>query len=297
VLSACQSGEGSIEPIPPDNLPAWNGEHDFFYTIFIDGRERKALVHLPAEYEHDPAWRLPLLFAFHGSGGSGSGMRDQTGMDALADEGGFVVAYLYSAGNWVTPCEGCDPFDREPDEDIRFTRQLARALAWEYAVDPYELFAAGFSAGGMFLHYLACVPDSPVQGVAMVAALAPRDLPEICPRAGAPREPRPVATINGLKDSAVPPGGSESRLSVDEAGEFWRDWNRCRATVVEEAEPEVVGDGEPRMLRSTWSDCSGGARVSVRVVEEAGHTWLKADDNPSGIDYGRTIVRFFGLGG
>jgi len=297
VVAGCGSGDGSTDPIPPSYLPAWDGAHDFVYMVRIDGRERKALVHLPTGYEHEAARRLPMLFGFHGSGGSGSGMRDQTGLDRLADEGRFVVAYLYSAGNWVIPCEGCDPFGREPDEDVRFALQLARSLAWEYAVDPSELYATGFSAGGMFVHYLACVPDSPIVGAAAVAAAAPRDLPAICPSAGSRRTPLPLQTINGLEDDAVPVAGSETRLSVEEGGAFWRGWNRCGSTVVKDAEPDPVENGEPRILRSTWPDCSGGTRVSVGVVEAAGHSWLRADTNPSGIDYGREIVEFFGLAG
>lgn len=289
-------GGGPTGPVLPDDLPGWNGLRTFVHAVTVDGRERTAVVHLPASYVHDASLRLPVLLGFHGSGGSALQMREQTGLDLIAEDGGLVVAYLEAIDFWVTPCEACDNDGRAPDEDIRFARDLVWSLAERYAVDPYDATATGFSMGGFFLHYLGCAPDSPVRGIAPVAANARRTLPADCPlRPG--RTPASVLITNGLVDLVVPPEGTETTLSVDEGAEYWRDWSTCDASAVDEAEPPVAVGDTPRILRTTWIDCDEGTRVSVQKVERAGHLWLREDTNAAGIDYGRTIVRFFGLGG
>jgi polyhydroxybutyrate depolymerase len=288
-------GGGPTGPVLPDDLPPWGGLRTLNHAVTVDGRTRTAVIHLPAGYVHDASLRLPLLLAFHGSGGSALQMREQTGFDLIAEDAGFIVAYLDADGFWVTPCEGCDNDGRAPDEDIRFARDLVWSLAESYAVDPYDVTATGFSMGGFFLHYLGCHPDSPVRGIAPVAANARETLPADCPlRSG--RAPVDVLITNGLVDLVVPPEGTETTLSIDEGAEFWRDWSRCSAVTVEEAEPaEPVGDA-PRILRTTWRDCGAGTRVAVQKVERAGHLWLRESTNAAGVDYGRTIARFFGLG-
>ncbi len=288
-------GGGPTGPVLPDDLPAWSGVRTFNHTVTVDGRERTAVVHLPAGYAHDANRRIPILLAFHGSGGSALQMREQTGFDLIAEDARFVVAYLDAIDFWVTPCDGCDNDGRAPDEDIRFARDLVWSLAESYAVDPYDATATGFSMGGFFLHYLGCHRDSPVRGIAPVAANARRSLPTDCP----PRfglEPLSVLITNGLVDLLVPPEGTATTMSIDESAEFWRDRSGCGATSTDEAEPtSPVGDA-PRILRTTWTSCAAGTRVGVQKVERAGHLWLRESTNAAGVDYGRTIVRFFGLG-
>lgn len=289
-------GGGPTGPILPDDLPPWSGLRTLNHAVTVDGRTRTAVVHLPAGYVHDASRRLPLLLAFHGSGGSALQMRASTGLDLISEDGGFVVAYLDAIDFWVTPCDGCDNDGRAPDEDIRFARDLAWSLAENYAVDPYDVTATGFSMGGFFLHYLGCHPDSPVRGIAPVAANARRTLPSDCPlRSG--REPVDVLITNGLVDLVVPPEGTANTLSIDEGADFWRDWSGCGAATTDDAEPADPVDDAPRILRTTWTSCAASTRVGVQKVENAGHLWLRESTNLAGVDYGRTIVRFFGLDG
>lgn len=298
VAAGCggDDGGGPTGPVLPDDLPPWSGLRTVNHSVTVDGRARTAVVHLPAGYVHDAARRLPVLLAYHGSGGSALQMRAQTGLDLISEDAGFIVAYLDAIDFWVTPCEGCENDGRAPDEDIRFARDLVWSLAQSYALDPYDVTATGFSMGGFFLHYLGCHPDSPVRGIAPVAANARRTLPTDCPlRSG--REPVDVLITNGLLDLVVPPEGTANTLSIDEGAEYWRDWSGCGTASTEEAEPETpVGDA-PRILRTTWTDCGASTRVAVQKVERTGHLWLRENANAAGIDYGRTIVRFFGLGG
>ena len=291
----CSSDGGATGPAPPSYLPPWNGVRTFEYTIRIDGIVRRAVVHLPETYVHDPRRRLPLLVAFHGSGGSGASMQTQTGLDERADESGFVVAYLDAVGSWVVPCGDCED-GQSDDRDVRFVRRLALALAWDYAVDPDDLFGIGFSAGGGFLHSIACIDGSGLGAIALFSAAVPRAVTDRCPRVSATKAPLLVQVTNGLDDTVVPPEGTQTRLSVAEIAEFWRIRNRCLPSTRIEREPATFVEGSPQILRTSWSECAADARVVLQEVEGAGHAWIRSRDASDGIDYGRVAIRFFGLG-
>ena len=66
-LSACgDSRPTGPTPLPP--LPEFDGRFTFVDTMVVDRRERTALVALPASYDHET--RIPVLFGYHGGGGS-----------------------------------------------------------------------------------------------------------------------------------------------------------------------------------------------------------------------------------
>ena len=63
---------------------------DAQYLIFEhNGLDREYLLHIPDQLEPN----APLVFALHGYTGDASGLKNYIGMDAIADEFGFVVCY------------------------------------------------------------------------------------------------------------------------------------------------------------------------------------------------------------
>ncbi|MEJ2483719.1 MAG: PHB depolymerase family esterase, partial [Gemmatimonadota bacterium] len=278
----------------PGPLPPFDGRRVFSDTMEVNGRNRTVLVVLPSGYDHEN--RIPVLFAYHGGGGSGQQMRDQTGLDEIADEFGFAVVYLDAYdGFWVTPCPECDNEGREPLEEIEFAGDLIRSLSRSHALDPDRVYAAGFSMGGFFLNFIACHPDAPFAGIAPVAAGARRSLPGWCASFLFHRRPVSVLVTNGMVDLTVPPEGGEDWLGVDEVTSWWREWNDCSIVSVSDVDPEATGEFDPQLFRTGWPECRRGTKVQVQKVERIGHWWLTEANNGSRIDYGRTIVSFFGL--
>ncbi len=82
---------------------------------------------------------------------------------------------------------------------------------------------------------------------------------------------------------------------MDELTAWWRLWNACDETSSGALEPEVAGETAPQIVRTERSRCGDGTKVQIQKVERIGYWWLTEDDNPSRVDYGRTIVSFFGL--
>lgn len=72
------------------SVPATGGA-DRSESIMSGGRDRTFTIHVPPSYNGSASF--PLVLAYHGHGGDGAGMARLTGMDAVADTGGFLVVY------------------------------------------------------------------------------------------------------------------------------------------------------------------------------------------------------------
>ena len=150
-------------------LPEWNGRLEFTGTMTFAGRERRLIGSLPMGYNHER--RVPLLLAYHGSGMGAELMRDATGLGWVADDHGFAVIYPEASDRFFPiPCPGCDNDGRGGFEEINFAREIIRWASENYAIHPDSAYATGFSMGGFFINYLGCVANSPVRGIAPVAA-------------------------------------------------------------------------------------------------------------------------------
>lgn len=137
----CLWSEKTTEP--------WDGVGVLGEYIGYEGWMRRYELHLPQDY--DPGGRSPLLILFHVAGDSGPGFQAWTGLDAAADEAGFITVWPNGtpAGAYIddTPEELCDPgppYYWLP-EDIGFTRELIAHLRDGLAIDQNRIYAAGIS--------------------------------------------------------------------------------------------------------------------------------------------------------
>lgn len=138
-------------------------------------RMRRYWLHVPAHYTSTRS--TPLVLAFHGGCGTGPGMQRSTGLSAVADRQGFLVAYPQALGQdhgrgppgWDAS-EPRDPFANGIDDGL-YVSDVLNALQAGYCVDPARIAATGISNGGSMAGYLACVlagriaDFAPVEGV------------------------------------------------------------------------------------------------------------------------------------
>ena len=118
-------------------------------------------------------------------------MRQATGLDWIANDHGFAVIYPEASdGFFPIPCPGCQNDGRDGFEEIDFAREIIRWTSETYAVHPDSVYATGFSMGGFFINYLGCAPNSPVRGIAPVAA-------------GASPEPKPPVEIDAARRAMI----------------------------------------------------------------------------------------------
>lgn len=256
-VPACGSDGG---PGPPS--PAGSLDQAGAVAVGAD-TTRTYVVHVPGGLtENVPP---PLVLAFHGSGSSGAGLRDLSGLNGLADELGMVVAYPDALeGNWAEDC-GCNVADRLGINDTAFVSVLVDSMVSRHGVDRGEVHAVGFSQGGLFVQRLACQMADRLRTASVVAATFSVPLSQRCAPAAPPR----VLMVLGTADPFFPwPGtddGALSLLGAQEAGTLWAGLGGCGSSPAVEDEAGVT--------RWRWMGCDPGARVRLVGIDGAGHAF------------------------
>lgn len=260
------------EPIAP-----FDGVRDFTVAVPAGDTTRTAVVHVPPSY--DGRRRVPLVLAFHGSFGSGADMQRYTGLDALADELGFIVAYPDAAPNW----------DYEGSPDLEFTLDLIDRLGAELGIAAGRIYAAGVSRGGLFALHLACDAAEYFAAVAVVVATLREDLADAC----RPRRPLSLVLVVGTLDGSTPIDGPPQfgYLSADATIRLFAGRNGCDLATpptVTRA-PDTVDDGL-RMRFEVFGGCDDRTAAERWVVEGGDHGdgWYLGDVNT-----GRLLAGFF----
>jgi len=254
-------------------------------SFVSDGRSRSYLVHLPLDFEG----RLPVVIVFHGSGGSGQGIKALTEFEQLADQSGFYVAYPDAISDWAEGCD-CSQADLAGIDDVQFTSDLIDALDAELGIDRSRVFVAGFSQGGLMVFRLACDLADEVAGIATVGASMAVPLSENC----APTEADPIIVMLGTDDEFFPWDGAydlglQSVLSADSTAADWAAANGC--TGERGAVLEYTGQTSGvEVWHEEYAACAVGSEVTFYRLEGAGHIWPEG-----GFSASWSIADFFGL--
>ncbi len=241
-----------------------------YHALQVGGRSRTFLLHLPPAAAHD---RVPLVLVFHGHHSNGAIARSTSGLDTIADRYGMAVAYPEGTGrlpgvglawNAVTCCGYAVT---HAVDDVGFAIALVDTLVQRGWIARPQVFAAGFSAGGMLALRLACARAERLMAVANVAGAMPDT---VCQ----PARPVSVLLIRGTDDDdlrfdhgkhAAQPNARSFSTSYDGAFAFWTEINGCRETPW-----TTEGAGvHARLARR----CQAGTSVELLTIAEHPHAW------------------------
>ncbi len=128
-------------------------------SITSGGKTRSFTFHAPGI---SVAQNLPLLFVFHGDGGTGAGIKAYAGFDAMADAGNFIVVYPNADNDGAGWHRAIDQL-----KDVNFTSNLIDYFCSTYHINAKKVYASGHSAGGFMTYNLA------VNLAGRIAAFAP----------------------------------------------------------------------------------------------------------------------------
>ncbi len=240
---------------------------DSTLTLTSGGLARDSLLHVPPSY--DPGRGAMLVLDFHGFSSNAVEQVALTGMNALADARGFLVATPDGLGSGWNGGDCCTELQPPNVDDVQLTRDLLARIEAEYCVDPSRIYATGFSNGGFLSHRLACELSDVLAAIAPVSGVL-----GIPPDTCHPARAIPVLDIHGTADPVVPyEGGPALKLlppimfrSVPDTVAFWRSANACLgAPVVDFAR------GDASCVR--WGDCTAGADVELCTLTGDGHQW------------------------
>ena len=163
----------------------------------VDGVAREALVYLPTDAASKPA---PLVFGFHGHGGSMSNAAKTFRIHELWPEA--IVVYMQGL---KTPGQLTDPEGRrsgwqktsgdQQDRDLKFFDEVLRSLRKEFRVDDARIYSTGHSNGGGFTYLLWAERGDVFAAMAPSGAAAYRLRDRL--------KPKPVLHIAGTNDPLV----------------------------------------------------------------------------------------------
>lgn len=251
-----------------------------------------------------------LVVMLHGCTQTPDDFAAGTGMNLLADEHGFVVAYPRQSTsanqsgcwNWFSPQDQARDLG-EPS----ILAGLTRALVREYDIDETQVFVAGLSAGGAMAAVLAATyPDlfraagihsGLAHGAAsdLVSAFAAMRGTPVPPAPGQRKQPIPrseartrTIVFHGAADQTVHPSNGED-IFVSA---------RARLNGAAETEQHGRSSGGLAYRRKVVTDSRGRPQLEYWTVEGLGHAWSGGHPDGSytdglGPDASREMIRFF----
>lgn len=165
----------------------------------INGVARKALVYIPVTAK---SVNTPVVFAFHGHGGTMQNIYRTRGFDKLWGEAIFICPQgLNTPGKLVDP-EGKQSGWTMGDitsnnRDLQFFDAMLKTLRADYKIDNSRIYATGHSNGGGFAYLLWAARGNEFAAFAPTATTALRLMQKFMPK--------PVLHLMGEKDPLVKP--------------------------------------------------------------------------------------------
>jgi poly(3-hydroxybutyrate) depolymerase len=133
--------------------------------ISVEGTARSYIVSLPEGY--DASTPYPLVFAYHGLGGSAQLVSGPFYFGLEQVEAAPMI-FVYPDGLAVQSGDGAG-WDNQGGRDVDFFDALLENLGANACVDENRVFVTGHSYGGVMTHTLACERASVLRAVAPVA--------------------------------------------------------------------------------------------------------------------------------
>lgn len=235
----------------------------------VQTTERQALVYPPVIGKKSATTKnteVPLVFCFHGHGGSAQ----QAARSFKLHESWPEALVVYPQG-LPTPGQLTDPEGKrngwqkgpgdQEDRDLKFYDALLLELKKRYSVDPKRIFVMGHSNGGGFTYLLWATRGKGITAVAPCAAVAPKIVRQLTPK--------PCLHLAGTNDPLVKFSWQEQMMAAV------KKTNLCQAEGKNWA---------PGCLRYEPADKTEGASM-IQYIHNQGHRY---PDNATSL-----IVRFF----
>jgi polyhydroxybutyrate depolymerase len=248
------------------------------------GRPRVYYVHLPPQAAEGAP--LPVVLNFHGGGGDAPGQECYSGMDALADEEGFIVVYPNGTSRFgeqllTWNAGGCCGYAQDESvDDVGFVRAMIEDLAALAPIDRARIYATGLSNGAMMAYRLGAEAGDLVAAIAPVAGAMKLE-------AFAPIRRMPILHIHSVDDPRAlydggtgPPFPLTNRQVDHEAVEsvlaLWAAFDGCPSepvlTSALSGEPGTTNEGQTAEWW-VYAPCSDGVEVDLWKLTGAGHVW------------------------
>ena len=284
LLTACGGG-GSSPPMLPaavvDSSPAEQSVATLeqkTITQTIDGQpvDRPFLIRYPENPSED---NYPVVFFFHGAGGTGEGWLNNNGdVSSLIDDGKFIGIFPDGYQNsWNVSNE-------TNADDVEFVSLIISDLDGSGLFDVNKIYGIGISNGAGLVNRIA-------KETTLFSAIAPIISQQTVTLGGiVPSRAISVFQVNGTDDNVVPVNGGSGAanstfMSAQASAENWASNFNCNMTPI--IQDKTWGTGAVKQY--TFGSCINNQKVKYSLVEGAGHS----ADFGEGVELYEIIWSFF----
>jgi len=260
----------------------------------------------PAEDGEKP----PLIVMLHGCAQTPDDFAAGTGMNLLAEEHGFIVAYprQSTSANQTACWNWFNPGDQMRDAgEPSIIAGMTRSLIADFGIDAERVYVAGLSAGGAMAAIMSATYPELYDATGIHSGLAHGAASDLLSAltamrgrfgssAAAAKTNRSnganggVRTIvfHGGSDQTVHPSNAEAIVAAARAG---------LKEAAQETQPGRAPGGRA-YTRTVIADASGAAHVEYWAIQGLGHAWSGGQPggsytDPQGPDASREMLRFF----
>lgn len=255
---------------------------NYHFRMTWQGIPRTWIVHLPEANTGRRA--LPVVFMFHGFGGTASWSLQATGWAEKADQEDFIAVFpegsLPHADKPYDPITNCPSWNDgsgrfsscwDNIDDVGFTLHILDDLQARYNVDRNRIYAVGFSNGASLAYRLGVEAPDRFAALGIVSASGIR----------VPTRPltHPVSVIqiHGDADLMSPIAGGDipqfgiidRRVPVIDAARTW-------ASLLHLPPAATESDPTPRMHLWQFGPNSAGDEVRYLQLSGVGHAYLRS---------------------
>jgi polyhydroxybutyrate depolymerase len=241
------------------------------HDLKIHGEDRSYNLYRPAL---PLGQKVPLMIVLHGGLGNAKSIESGTGMDAVADSGGFIVAYPEGTGGrglkmrnrrtWNAG-ECCGPAVKQQSDDVGFIAAMIDDIAAREPVDLRRVYVTGMSNGAMMAYRLACeIPEKIAAIIPVSGTLAVDD----CSKA----KDVPVMHIHGDSDTNVPFEGGVGEQSVSTVAHRSVPETMRMVTAPRQCSGSDTVAVSNSVARTSYH-CADGGPVELVVIKGGGHAW------------------------
>lgn len=251
------------------------------YRLEVDGRERIFFAYLPSPL--DKARAYPLVFVFHGGGGTAEGVAWETSWTELAVKEAFIL--VYPEGTRAKPDVPADFRTNGQSwndgskrthltavikgvDDVHFVKAMIEYLQSQFNIDSKRIYASGFSNGGSMSFRVGRELSGLIAGIAPVASTDWLEEPIFS-------SPVSLIYFTGTKDPLNPMEGGVTRIAgkyygtkppVEEMLKKWKTMLKC-------AEDAKVHRDDEKVKHYSFFPANASQGMEVYYIKGLGHHW------------------------
>ena len=215
---------------------------------------RDVILHFPPQF--DSTHSYPLVFAFHGNGGTPEDLISM--FSHLVEQDHFIGVYPRGIQySWNLGLEASKA------DETEFVELIMNRLSAETHFDVNRAYAFGFSNGSAIIHKIAAESSY----FKAIAASASGVVQGITPTAQS--GPVSVLQMHGVDDLLIPYEGGQSEvghtfMSLESSASMWATHQGCASS----PQVSVLTGGD---VQTIYSQCNQGVRVVNYKAFQTGH--------------------------